>query len=481
MGDALSFIQFIGKIWDRRIGLFSSLILLFGLYLLLNDFSFIPITIYIFLNIAVIIFWLLSTRRFFFRHNSQIVLAIHVSTDEIDVDYRLVDYRIKKIVKKTIRDIYSEFDRKKVRIYLLPLNYISDEKKMKKFLEFRHSMLDTFIDIKIDSGNFDNVGKMFITQMKSYAYLDGSRKEKKLFFDSIEFQQDLSIINYHKNWDLIYTNDGNDKIKLKENLKESILHYCAIFALYGDNYELSKEFLSSIFKPESRQLEKPKLINGKIQPLKITPENRAAGRLATILANVYLAIAVKNSSENKKKEALIVLLECDKLGTNKHTYALYIGIARISFELKKIDLSIEYNNKAKTLLPHGREVLMNEVWFAAIRNDISKFCQFQNKLVMKGIVKGQNYIDILIFIDTHRSSFPLSNFLFDFLEGYYNYAAVDKQLGLQTLVNLQNKISGNSDYLLLDKLIERILSKKPQKKGSNSTKKKKKKKKRKKR
>lgn len=136
---------------------------------------------------------------------------------------------------------------------------------------------------------------------------------------------------------------------------------------------------------------------------------------------------------------------------------MFIGMSRICFELGHLDKAIKYNEQARAIAPHGRETLLNDAWFAAINNNLPRFCEKYSKLVMKGLIKSQNYVDIVEFIARHKPNYPEAKKLFDFMEGYINFASqINVELGEKILRNLQSEIVEEVNYKCLNELIGRV-------------------------
>jgi tetratricopeptide (TPR) repeat protein len=466
--DLIAFFQKIGKAWEKITGLLIVLGLIFVVYYnfiwdLIKDIPDykleINIGVYVVINLVTYVAWLFSTKRYFFRLGSDIVLGIHLSINHTTEKDEEIDYRIRKILNDLISEIHKKFPHKKLRIYLLPFGYLKTDEKKKRFLDNRSSMMNGLLDIQLSSGNYEDVEKMFIKEMHVLAQLNHAKKEKQVFFDKIEMQTELNLANYHKNWDYIFSNDGNDKIKLTENLKESILHFCGIYSIYLNKYVLALDFISEVFNPIHRKIESlERTPDGRLKA-KLTGEQMVASRMATMLINIYSALAFDKLSNNEQEEAFQMFLKCEELGKNKYSYPMFIGMARISFELGRLDKAMEYNNKARNILPHGREIVLNEAWFAAINNNVPRFCNSYSNLVMKGIVKDQNYVDIIEFISRHKPDYPNASRLFAFMEGYINFECkINEELGRTTLINLQNEISNDNQYICLNQLITRVLN-----------------------
>ncbi len=445
--------------WQKPTGLILSILLLLVLqyYILLDVFSDLGITFNVVVSILycllISIIWVFTTNRFFVRGNSEMLVLISVTTDGDD---KKIDTSVKNIINQTIEVIEDDVSKKHLKIKLLPLNYLRTEKKTKRFLNNYQNYFDTLIEIKLASGKFDSIEKMKISKMKAIGHFNHQDREKQMFFDSVDFRRDLSLVNYHKKWDFIFENDGNDKIKWRRDLRETILHYCGIYALYLDKYKLSLRFIEAIFDERERILKVPDKQNpGKSRKIQLSNNAVVAGRLASILLNLYVAVGFKHFDNQDLVKALAVLKKCEALGIQKYMNPIYILMARLYYELDDLKKAKEYTKKAQKNNPHDRSVQLNYLWFAAIENNLGRFCQIHLKLIKKGPVKDQNYVEISEFIKRHKDKYPESVVLLDFMLAYSTYAYSPTE-GLREIIKIKEDC--NSQHECVKHLADKVIS-----------------------
>jgi len=478
MKSLFYYLEIIRRYWEGILGLFSSFALMVTVFQLfvagkvpeIFTLSSLQIEFCIQTTLAVLIwvYWIYSTKRFFLNFNENLVLVIHITTDEDEINHK-----IKKVVKSTLKEIEENESLSGFKIHLLPLNYLKSDKKMRRFLDNRQSSVQTLINLKLESGSFNDIEKMKISELNFVGLFNQELPEKKVFFDTISLRKDVRLVNLDKNWDYIYTNDGNDKLKLKANLNEMILHYSGIYAIYLNKPHLALNLLLSIYQPKNSQYENIEKKDGK---LKLNSDNIVASRLANILLNLYLSIAYEYFNKNEREDALNTLLACERLiKRNIHSYNVYLLTARMYFETGNLQGAKDYTLKAKSMKKNSFDIPMNLGWFASIENNPHEVYVNFNKLYNKGNNQKQNFVEIVEFVGRHKPNYPKSEPLISFIEGFYYTRYIEEGRGKRILVSALQSMPDDESYEKLKGLTRKILNKKPVQKQNpiNSSKKKK--------
>jgi hypothetical protein len=454
---ALLFIQ---ERWENKSGIIGVylglIIIIYNFFDIIKNFAltFLPIPIFylvlfLFLMIPFVI-WYISTNRFILNNNSQLKIAILINTDEEGINIR-----IKRIVQNVIHDIEEKFEKRDLKIILLPINYLTKKKEIMNFLDSRQYGLDNIVWLKLASGNFDSVELMKIEKITYIGFFRKNITERQIFFDKINLVPDINLTNFHKDWKCETSNEGNDKKKLKENLEETILHYCGIYAIYIGNHELALSFIKSIFKPQLTILKGNAEEQNKV---KLKAKNVVAGRLANILINLYSSISFNKLKLNQQKEGISLLIECESLIKNhKYSYSHYLTMARMCYEIGNINDAKHFTLKAHALKPDSLEVSINNGWFAIIENN-PKQLVFYYKKVYNRIKKGcnLNWVELIAFFDKYRDSYIKSTILIDFAEGFIYKLILDRDEGEKIISEIIKKINGNEFYKDLNVYCEEL-------------------------
>lgn len=438
------------KHWDRPYGLILLIIAVNFMYryFVQEYFDFenyeyaftFDIAIQVLLTVILWVIWIFSTNRFFLRGRADLVLAIHIDDED-----KLYQAEIRKVVHSTIREISDTKNLKKVKVFMLPINYLKSKDKTERFLDSRRTFLDSIINLKLNSGKFDSVDKITVHTIDFIGFFDHNLPDKKIFFEKINVRSDIKLTNFHKNWDYLIENNGQDKIKLRKNLLETVLHYAGIYSIYLNKPDLALALLSNIFEYSETVIPNEN-IDHKNKKIKMQPRNLVAGRLATILIDLYQGIAFQQYHSNKKVEALTTLKECEeRLKANKYSFSIYISLARMCFETGDIDGAIAYTVKANAIRQNSYEVAMNKGWFAAIRNRPYDVYSHFKRLYNMGNKKTMNYIDVVEFVQRYKPQYPGSKDMLDFVDGYYNKLYVDTEYGRELLTDVLAKLNSRTD------------------------------------
>lgn len=474
MDTIIKLFTFAKEKWESKSGpVYAILALLFCYYLLLgNPFKTnlsqlqlgLEISSIILISVTIYIVWLFTTKRRIYDTKNELIVAIHVTTDESNINAK-----IKSVVEKTILDINDNENLEKYSTHLLPINLIertnNSTRYLEKYFNSRKGKIHTLINLNIRSGHFDEIEKMEIDEIDLIGLFNAGKENKRVYFDEVNLVKDMSIVHNTKNWEYIYKNDGNDKIKIKDNLKEVIMFYSGIYAIYMNNYNLALNLLLSIFKPDERQIKVANIQNAKIR---LEPKNIVASRLASILLNLYVSLGFTHFENDEKEKALQLLFECETLlKKNRHSYTIHLLIARMSFESGDITNAKKYTTKAKSLYPNAFEIPMNYGWFAAIENSPYILAKNFKRLHKLGKQNNRNYIELIEFVNRYKKDYPDTLNLLLFIEGFY-YQYVDKKFSNEILSKVLEDLSNDDVNKQLKLLINDVLGSKPKRKINNS-------------
>ena len=427
--DYLQIVEKIRETWETKYGLALSIILLFvGVYFLIDGIEYLKHlsaickgSTYILLGLVVWIYWVFDTNRFFLRGNKEFVVAL---VAEVDDD--IASKRVKKVLKSVKRDISEITGLEAISIRILPLNYKQRTTEFLKLLENQRHAQDGIISVKIDSGKKNGEEQLLIKDIQFIGFFNPERPKKNIFFKSIDVSKDLALGSYHKDWKYLYSNDLIDKEKVKNGLIETTLIYSGIYLIYQEKYQLALDVLGSIFKIENARIKGKEIEPGKHE-YNLSPDNIIAGRLTTIILDLYFRLAFDKFNEKKLEEALKLCEQCEKLFPNSpYSYRNYIHMARFSFELGILDDAKKYTLKAEEYNPNHIYVHVNKGWFAAIENDQLGVANAYEKIFHTGFTQDINAVDLLVFFERYKKDYPKSKTIFNFLEAFTTKISVNQ-------------------------------------------------------
>ena len=432
--------------WDKKIGLFVIGIILIGAYFSvvreiikegLPNLSFQTINIFIpiIISIVLIIIWLISTNRVPFPKKGDLTIGVFLYIDEEESEKR-----IKKIAKSTLLDIQNQFPKLKIKIY--PINLINSKSKLNQYLKQNSHSLDSAILAEVtsgkrkdDNGNSDEILK--INEI-TFSGKFNVRNKFKVFKTTISILDDLKIRHINKNWSYIEGNSSIDKIKLKTNLKDTILFYCGIYLIYLKKPEISIEILKTLHS----KIDSTATLDIKNKEIKGNKNFISAIRLNDILLNLYISSSSKLYDKKNVKEAYNCLKECESIfGLHPLSYDHFISLARFSYELGHINEAKEYTRKAKNINNYKAAIFLNQGFFAIIDNDEEEL--HKNYVELSKVYKHKNnpfsYTEIISWLEDEKKKNKQNILLFEFAIGTLNLFYSDKELGRKILTEIRSK------------------------------------------
>jgi hypothetical protein len=432
--------------WERRLGLFFFLIFINIVYFYFlstihgkqSSDSLFTIVIPVSVSLALILFWIFSTNRFFIKGPEKLSVGLMISIDEEEVETR-----IKKIVKKAIKEINEDFSGIKIRLY--PINYKSSKKQVEAYLRNRAFSLDALVFCEIESGNFKNENRSEERIILKQAFFVGNlnfSQNKEVFRSSINMANDLRIRWLHKDWAYIEENSGVDKNKLRANFRDTILHYAGIYLVYLNKYDLALNILRSLHNPKASIVNASK--NGQI---KISSESLAACRLNNILINLFFFNAIRNYEDRKDFTTSYRLLkDCEQI-FNRHTdsYLHHISLARFSYEMGSLSEARNYTQKAYNLRGETIDILLNRAFFHLIENNANKLAACYKKIKNRRVRDDYNFVEVVAFLGKEREKIQNRDHLFDFIEACLYKLFIDVADGTKKMEKFISTYSDKSD------------------------------------
>jgi tetratricopeptide (TPR) repeat protein len=486
--DIINFWDRLIDLWGKKSGLLLSL-LMFWLFCLWSisklpyDISLFPgpfiigLVISVLLSFILVFIWAYSNNLFFLRLKETNKIRAGIIVIVEDEKEKLV---INKIVKKVLKKVNHNTAFDNIHLKVLPTNFCEEESQINRYHENFGFMYDLIIRIFIESGNYNSVEKIIVEKFSVTFRNKSNSLNKKVFNDTIDLTQDMSLLVSSRDWIYETQNSGLDKKKYLNNIHNIIIYYVVFYAIYSDKNEEALSILEYIYDPKNTKIKiglKPK----SSFKIKLQPFHIAEGRLATILINLFFDCAIKHYHNNNTAKALEYLQRLEKQ-IRKHplNFDQYINMARWHYELDNLPQAIAYTEEARKIKPNAIQIYLNQGFFALLKGSTKEFCNNYKKLI-KFNVNPINWVDILEFMNNQKILITDRNEFFDFSIAFIEFVFIGnkdkKEFKLYITRYLHHK-KFHSFYLLGLEAISQ-LSNRPKKRGPKHIAKKKKRKKRK--
>jgi len=359
------------------------------------------------------------------------------------------EIRIKEIIDDFVNEMKDEFI--EIKFKLFPINYITTKSQLSRFVANNEHIIDNAFFASIHNGNClegtQTVSKIEIQNIFFSGYFD-SRGDLD-FRNKINISQDLNIRNLNKDWQYVESRSFNDKSKIKHNLKDSLLFFNGLYSIYKKEYDLALKIFRSLKLSENSE--------------DTLADKAKRNRLNEILVGLFTFNAFdKYIGKRDIETAFTLLKECEILFKENHRFSFnnFTALARIYFEKDDLSMAKQYTDKAKELNKFSPVIFCNLGFFGMVENNPEQL--FQNYLELAHVYRYSNkldFLDVVHFIELHKTKFPDSLHLFDFAIGTLNFLYVDKELGRQQLKEVREKIKAILSYskilILTNLLIEK--------------------------
>jgi hypothetical protein len=458
------FIEALSRYWTSLKGLIISIIFIIVTAFVLEDFFYKRVKlnptvfygILILLTVAIIIYWLIDNRKINLpKAKKTLRLALIINVDEEEIVKKVL-----KIVKPVVKEINSSKSYANIYIDLLPINTITHQDELSGYLDRNEYSMDTLIYLKIQSGKQNNTEKFVINDF----YFTGKFPNgiKRVYEDSINIIEDISIRNNIKNWEYIESNSYDDKIKLSSNLKDLILHYSGIYLIMQSKEESAVEILRGLHNKGDSVVKGKKDKHGKVE-IKITPQNVVAGRFTYTLVNLLVQVGFNSYLiEKDRLKSIKYLTEVESIFNGNPLLAhIYVPLAKLWYEQGNLNLSKEYTKKLEITNQFPNLLTLNKGFYAIIENDPKRFIlNYKKFLNTKDL--GTNEILIIDFLNNEKEKYPNSFYLFELAEAILTKLYIDSLVGDKLLKDFFDKHKDNHNYKDLKALAIQVLRKKIQ-------------------
>lgn len=394
--------------------------------------------------LVIYLVWAFRSHRLNLYKKRRITTGLFLKCSDFDSEIK-----VKNIIEDLITELEDEFS--DIRFKLFPINHINNKKELDYFVIKNKHIIDNAFFATIYNGNCtensETVSKIEIQHILFSVQLDDN--DKTDFRNNINMSQDLSLSNLDKNWEYVESRSFTDKLKIKHNLKDSLLFFNGLYSISTKEYDLALNVFKSLRVSEE--------IDGNFY------NSIKKQRLNEILLNLFTFNAIEKYLVKKDLDSAFKLFkECEVIFQDNHqfTYSNYISLSRIYFEKGDITMAIEYTNKAIQLNRDNAAIYCNLGFFGMLDNNVEQV--YNNYKELGHVYKFKNtlnFLEIIHFIELHKSKYPDSANLFNFAIAALNFLYVDKDLGRKQLIEIQEILNDDIVYAKLFNLTNFFLTK----------------------
>lgn len=394
--------------------------------------------------LVIYLIWAFRSHRLNLYNKRKITTGLFLKCNDFDSEIK-----VKSIIEDLIVDLEEEF--KDIRFKLFPINHINNKKELDYFVIKNNHIIDNAFFATIYNGNCiensETVSKIEIQHILFSVQLDDN--DKSDFRNNINISQDLSLSNLDKNWGYVESRSFTDKLKIKHNLKDSLLFFNGLYSISMKEYDLALSVFKSLRISEE--------IDGAFH------NSVKKQRLNEILLNLFTFNAIEKYLVKKDLDSAFKLFkECEVIFENNHQFAFsnFVSLSRIYFEQGNIKMSREYTGKAIQIDRDNAAIYCNLGFFGMLDNNVEQV--YINYKELGHVYKFKNtldFLEVIHFIELHKHKYPESTILFNFAMAVLNFLYVDKVLGRKQLIEIQKILNDDIVYSKLFNLINFFLTK----------------------
>lgn len=380
--------------------------------------------------------WLFSTHRIILPKPNKLVIGLIANVDESEVEYR-----VRKLLHKSISSVNAEFDI--LEVVPLPLNYKKSKEEVERYLKRWGGVYDAVFLSEVESGKVNSPEMTEDVILFSTLHIIGKfpiHYNYEIFKSHINLNSDLSIRWKNKNWKYIETNSLEDKKRIHQNFYDTIIHFSGLYLIC-----LRKPKEAIPLMEKCLDLEKSEVKVYDKNKVDITPDNLAAARINDTLINLLLEAALYAHSLNQNtEEAYHILKKCESL-FKRHPYSenVHINLARYSYEIGNLEESKFYTSELRRRYGESCYVLLNEAFYSLLENDVKTMAKKYQKLTTKAVYGNPNFLDVIEFFDNHLERLPDRRELIEFAIAYITKQYISDMEGNHLLIKYIRDHSGN--------------------------------------
>lgn len=439
-------------LWDTKKGLFAYFFIFLSLYFTYlkkfiednfkENFSFLNWIVPILSLIFIYVTWASLSNRLNLFKRKILTTGIFLKCNDSNSEFQ-----IKSIIKDLIQEIQEEFVG--IKFKLFPINHITTKAQLDRFVQKNNHIIDNAFFATIYNGNcVENSIISLKIEIQNIFFSANLLNTSDLDFrNNISISHDLTLRNMNKDWQYVESKSFNEKTKIKFNLKDSLLFFNGLHSINMKEYDLALSIFKSLKQSEENDL---KLITLKKKQ-----------RLNEILLSLFTFYAIEKYIIKKDLiTAYSLLKECEIIFKENHRFSFsnYITLSRIYFEKGNLPEAKNYTNKAIQLEKSSAAIYCNLGFFGMIENNPEQV--FENYYELAHVyryINKLNFLEIIDFIELHKSKYPNSLDLFDFAIGALNLLYIDNKLGKYQLSNIQIKLKSNLSYSKIYELTTSLL------------------------
>lgn len=394
--------------------------------------------------ILIYLIWAFSSYRLNLFKSEVVTTGIFLKCND-----SISELRIKEIINDLLHELRDDFG--EIKFKLFPINHVTTKIQLNRFVSANTHNIDNAFFATIFNGNClegsQTVSKIELQNIFFSAQLRNI--DQSDFRNNINISHDLSLRNSNKDWQYVESKSFTDKTKIKHNFKDSLLFFNGLYSIYMKEYDLALKIFKNLKVSEN-------------QDTSIESSTKKS-RLNQILLNLFTFNAIEKYIDKKDlNSAFNLLKECEIIFKENHRFSFsnFITLSRMYFEKGEYELAKEYTDKAIALNRFSPAIHCNLGFFGMVENnpqqvfdnykELAHTYRYENKL---------NYLEIVHFIELHKTKYPNHVYLFDFAIAALNFLYVDKVLGQTQLTQMQEILKENLTCINLFGLSNQLLQK----------------------
>ncbi|WP_412464399.1 hypothetical protein [Flavobacterium mekongense] len=359
------------------------------------------------------------------------------------------ELRIKEILNDLLEELRDEYT--EIKFKLFPINHVTSKPQLDRFVASNNHIIDNAFFAKVYNGNCiedsQTISKIELQNIFFSAQLNDI--DKYDFRNNINMSHDLRLRNINKDWQYVESKSFTDKTKIKHNFKDSLLFFNGLYSIYMKEYDLALKIFKNLKISESED-------NSEVGVYK-------RSRLNEILLSLFTFNAIEKYIDKKDLNTGFNLLkECEVIFRENHRFSFsnYITLSRMYYEKGEYEIAKQYTGKAIELKKFSPAIFCNLGFFGMVENNPDQVYENYKELAYSYRYQNQlDFLEIIHFIELHKIKYQGHIYLFDFAIATLNFLYVDKTLGRNQLIQIQDVLRQNLScsnlYDLSFKLLEK--------------------------
>jgi tetratricopeptide (TPR) repeat protein len=389
--------------------------------------------------LLVFVLWWFKRNQEKLSLGKEIKIAIAFQTDET-VNIPLIESFLHPVLEKLRRN--SEFQN--ISFIRLRPDEIMTSKEAESYVSTNHFSIDKLLWFNIEVG-FMGQEKVLSVKEVVFAY---KNIPKQIFFNGvkIEIENEFRIGSLNTNINLMQTNQVADKENFKRSLKQIILYALGLSCVFEMRFKESLSALKEIYKRDDSVMSPQKDPNTDELYFTIGESNLLSARLRDLLSKIYLNVILEYQKKGETYSCYKLCIEAkEQLGEIKGAYWVFVQLARLSYEMGRLDEAKIYTDKMKRIAGRDTdEVIVNKAFFSILDEDIDGAVEWYKKMSQEGITCGA--VDIVTFLNEYSPVTVCQLNLRDYAVAVLTYLYIDNVEGKSMMKVIKQKVERNKKY-----------------------------------